>query len=89
MIMGALREFVGYCVEETTDRQGDMLEDPWKIYEMYQGGKNLLDITVALHGVSRQPAYDPKSDAHYRAVRRAYAKAKAMIRFVEKEVSKR
>jgi len=89
MIMGALREFVGHYATETTDRQGNMLDDSWKVYEMYQGGKNLLDITVALHGVSRQPAYDPKSDAHYRAVRRAYAKAKAMIRFVEKEVSKR
>jgi len=89
MIMGALREFVGHYATETTDRQGDMLEDPWKIYEMYQGGKNLLAITVALHGVSRQPAINPQSNARYRAVRRAYKKAVAMIQFVEAEANKR
>jgi hypothetical protein len=87
--MVALREFLGHCATETMDRQGGMPEDPWKIYEISQSEKNLLAITVALRGVSRQPACDRKSAARYRAVPRAYKKAVKMIQLVEELASKR
>ena len=84
MLMHALQEFVEHFSEQTKERSGKPMEDPWKIYSLHQQGMNLLQITHMLHGVSRQPAYDNESDYHYRRVSRAYSKALRMIEFVEK-----
>jgi hypothetical protein len=89
MIMDVLREFINHYAQETEERRGVPKEDPWRIYLMYHKGMNLLKITTALHGVSKQPAYDQEADTPYRRVSRAYSKALRMIKSVEKEAEKR
>lgn len=89
MIMDVLRKFIEQYTQETGERRGIPLEDPWEIYLMYQKGMNPLKITATLHGVSKQPAYNQESDYHYRRVRRAYSKAVKMIEYVEKEAKNR
>jgi hypothetical protein len=88
MIMDVLWKFINHYVKENKGRINSTEEDPWKIYEMYQKTKNLLEVTRELYGISELPAYDYEADKYYKRVKRAYLKALKMIDYVEKEAKK-
>jgi hypothetical protein len=89
MIVDVLREFINHYILENKGNIKQTEGDPWKIYELFRHGKNLLEITRDLYGVTGQPAYDTNAAMYYRRVDRAYKKALKMIAYVEKEATQK
>jgi len=62
--------------------------NPWDIYDLIQGGLNLLEIARSFHGKDyprgkRTPAYSEELWPPYKRVKRAYDRALEMIKAVK------
>jgi len=70
-------------IKEDTGRLKKSKVDPWEVYEMKEKGLNYSQITRELFNIKGNPSLDPEIEAPYKQVKRAYEKAKAMIKHVE------
>ncbi len=73
-------DFFGKLVMKPLNRERETTLIPWHVYDMHKKeGKSLLKIAKEIYGFKKNPAYDPQSNAKYKQVKAAYAKAKKMI----------